>query len=731
MVHHSGNMKQGNIIIKKAPVKIQSKISIEKTAFFEKSLFLVILILILTFIAFYPSLTNDFIRTWDDDQYVISNQSIQNLNQSSLKEIFITPVNGSYEPLPMLTFAAEYKIFGLNPFIFHLSNLLLHLLCTLLVFQILRLLKLNPLYAAIGAIIFGVHPMHVESVAWIAERKELLYSLFFLTSIIAYINYLNSQKNKLVLFLLSLFLFILALFSKITAVTLPLSLLLIDYYLERPFQSKVFIEKIPFFIFSLAFGIAEIIMFQRQNIFHATEMISIPDQIFLGFYALSVYIIKFFLPLKLSAIYPWLNAPGHALPYPDYISPLFILLLGFLIYLATRKNRAILFGSLFFLVNIILMFQIQILTQGIGLLADRFTYIPYIGLLFIVVWTIEKLVKNKKSIKYIPVLFMAIVITVFITQTFNRCKIWANGVTLWSDVIKKYPDEIITQYYYRSIEYGYLRQPEKAIDDCTRAIELKSDYKEAYYNRGNEYENLKQWDKAIADYTKAIEIDPDYETAYSNRGNSYGNLGQWNKAKADYSKAIEIDPGYKVAYVNLGAAYGNLGQWDKAIAEYSKAIGLDPDYKEVYLDRGFAFGRLGQPDKALDDYSKAIEIDPNNKESYFTRGNEYLNLKQWDKAISDYTKAIGIDPGYEAAYSNRGIAYGNLKQWDKAIEDFTKATEINPDNETSYSNRGFAYGNLQQWDKAISDYSKALALNPNFTIAYNNREIAYKNLKKQ
>ena len=200
----------------------------------------------------------------------------------------------------MLTFAAEYKIFGLNSFIFHLSNLLLHLLCTLLVFQILRLLKLNPLYAAIGAIIFGVHPMHVESVAWIAERKELLYSLFFLTSIIVYINYLNSQKNKLILFLLSLFLFILALFSKITAVTLPLSLLLFDYYLERPFKSKVFIEKIPFFIFSLIFGIAEIIIFQRQGILKATEIISIPDQVFMGFYALSAYIIKFFITISIK-----------------------------------------------------------------------------------------------------------------------------------------------------------------------------------------------------------------------------------------------------------------------------------------------------------------------------------------------------------------------------------------------------------------------------------------------
>ncbi len=642
---------------KKSQRDFDPKLVDQKKSVLERPLFLTILILILTFIAFFPSLQNGFIPTWDDGAYIINNQTIHNLNPSSLKEMFTISVASSYVPLPLLTFAIEYKIFGLNPFIFHLTNLLLHLLCTFLVFRILRMLKLNPTYAAIGALIFGVHPMHVESVAWITERKDLLYSLFYLSSITVYIHYLNSDKKRVLLMLLSFILFILALFSKITAATLPLSLMLIDYYLERPFKSKVLIEKIPFFSLALIFGIAEIIMLQKQGALTTPGFISISDQVFMGFYALSAYIIKFFTPFHLSAIYPWLSAPGRALPFLYYISPLFIVLLGFLVYRATKKNRAFLFGSLFFLVNIILMFQAQILTQGIGFLADRFAYLPYLGICFLTGWSCEQLIRNKKELKQLVLGVLFFIILIFTAITFNRNKIWENDFTLWNDAIEKYPDEVYKSYANRGIAFTSLGQWNNAINDFNRVIEMDPKYGWGYSDRGVAYQNTNQWDKSIDDFSKAIEIDSDNLDAYAGRGVSYGVLGQMDKAIADFSRTIQINPKYTKGYSNRGVTYANLGYPDKAIADYSKAIELDPGYRDAYTNRSIAYGKLNQWDKAIADGVRAIKIDPENAGLYDKIGYYYLGKGDLDQAEEQFRKSLNIDVRTFDAYLGLAFIY--------------------------------------------------------------------------
>jgi tetratricopeptide (TPR) repeat protein len=628
---------------KRSPQNVKSRSVDLKQSIIDKPVFLAILILALTFVTFLPSLKNGFISTWDDSAYILNNRYVQNLTPNTLKEIFTTPVASSYVPLPILTFALEYKVFGLNPTIFHLSSILLHLLCTLLVFQLLRMLKLNVLYAAVGALLFGIHPMHVESVAWIAEMKDLLCTLFCLISIVLYIKYIGAQKNKLVFFLLSLFLFILALFSKIAAVTLPLSLLLIDYYLERPFKSKVLVEKVPYFLISLLFGLAEIVMLQRQGALKVTEITSITDQVFLGFYALSSYIIKFVVPFQLSAIYPWVSAPGHALPVLYYISPLFILLLGFLIYLTLKKNRAVLFGSMFFLVNIILMFQAQILTQGIGFLADRFSYMPYLGICFIVGWSCERIALNKKELNKIIVGGVLFIILLFTVISFNRNKVWENDFTLWNDVIEKYPDNIYKSYANRGIAYSSLEQWNNAITDFTRVIDMDPKYDWGYIDRGVAYQHTGQWGKSVDDFSTAIEINKEAFDAYAGRAVTYGVLGQYDKALADFSETIKIDPKYSKGYSNRGLTYANLGYLDMAISDYTKAIELDPQFKDAWSNRSIAYGKLSQWDNAISDGLKAIHFDQNNAGLYDKIGYFYLARGDLDQSESEFRKSINIE----------------------------------------------------------------------------------------
>jgi tetratricopeptide (TPR) repeat protein len=614
----------------KEPVNIQKrtdqskKLLQHKQDFFHKRLVLLIIILIITFIAFLPSLSNQFIKTWDDNVYVTENPLITHLNWESIKGFFTTPKNGTYVPVPLLSWALEFKLFGLNPFPYHLNNLLIHLLCTSLVFYFLILLRLPVMYSALGALLFGIHPMHVESVAWVTERKDLLFSMFYLGSLITYIKYIFSENRKTIYFLLTLFFFAFSLFSKIQAVSLPLCLLLLDYWFNRPLKLKLLWEKIPFFVLSLGFGLTGYFILQHLQVIDIHDKFTLPERILLGLYSLSAYIVKLIVPLHLSAYYPYPVTPGKALPVLYYLNPIFLLSIAVLIFLTTHKTRAIVFGVLFFLFNV--MFLLQIVRAGQAYQADRFTYISYIGLLFLAVWVARKFAVRNKSSQMV-ITGLALVVTIFFfSNTYARCKDWKDSITLWNDVIEKFPQKIPT----------------------------------AYSNRGVSYSDLGQSDKAIADFSEAIEIDPKFRDAYASRGNAYGNLGQWNKEIADCSRAIEIDPKCVIAYSDRGIAYCNLGQWDKAITDFSRAIVIDPNYIKAYSNRGVAYGNLGQWNKEITDCSKAIEIDPNHAKAYYNRGVAYSNLGQWDMAIADYSRAIKIDPNYTKAYSNRDVAYRKL-----------------------------------------------------------------------
>ncbi len=520
----------------------------KKESLFENPVFLVILILLLTFITFLPSLKNGFIATWDDSPYLLDNPIIRQLNFASIKAMFVNQVNVSYVPLPLLSFAIEYHFFGFAPIPFHVTNLILHLGCTCLVFYFFRLLKLDNIYAALGALLFGIHPMHVESVAWITERKDLLYSLFYLSSMIFYILNILRNERSWKLISLSILFFILALFSKIQAVTLPLSLLLIDYYFQRPLKLKLIIEKIPLFFLSFIIGMVGILIINKQIGFQINESSPFYQRIFLGLFALSAYLLKFLAPFYLSAIYPIPFSSNQTLPLIYYLSPLFLLLVGYGVYKSAKDTKAIIFGSLFFLFNII--FLLQFIGAGVTYLADRYSYIPYIGLSFILAWTVEQAVK--KSYKYKPhlVFSMFTLCTIFIFLTFNRCQVW-EGVQLWNDVIKKYPE-----------------------------------YPTGYNNRGLEYQKLGQMDRAIDDFTKTLEIDPNNFKAYANRAITYGDMGQWDKQVDDCSKSIEINPNNQTTYSNRGLAYENLGDWESAIKDYTIVLKYNPNTKEAYLNRG-------------------------------------------------------------------------------------------------------------------------------------------------
>ena len=348
-----------------------------------KIMLLLLGILLLTFIVFWPSLQNGF-TNWDDTYYVTQNTLIKSLSFEHLKDIFTTSERSLYHPFTMLSFALNYQIAELNPFTYHFTNLLFHLINTFLVFYFIYLISEKQIGTAlITAVLFGIHPMHVESVAWVSERKDVLFTCFFLAAASTYWHYISSGKSKTYVF--ALLLFLASLLSKATAVTLPLVLLLLDYYKGRKLNMQLIIEKIPFFILSIIFGLLTI-KYQSQGAIGDLDDFSALERIMFASYGFVMYALKFLLPFNLSAFYPY--PATENMPILFKIAPLLAVIMLALAAFSLKKTKVIAFGLTFYAFTVFL--TLQFISVGGAVMADRYTYVPYIGLSFIIAYYLNK-----------------------------------------------------------------------------------------------------------------------------------------------------------------------------------------------------------------------------------------------------------------------------------------------------------------------------------------------------
>ena len=340
-------------------------------------------VLALTFFCFLPVLRCGF-TNWDDPKYLLENNLVKYLSWANIKEIFfdIDLKGRSYVPLSQVTFALEHHFFRLDPMVYHLDNLLLHLFNTALVFWLVWLLCRKTDVSIITSLLFGIHPMHVESVAWITERKDVLYTFFYLLTTITYLLYARPHRYKWVFYFLSAMFFALSLLSKSMAVTLPVVLLLIDYLKRRKPNIPMFLDKIPFFAMAFAWGIVTIIKAQATQSIAGGEAFSWIERALFAFNGILFYFYKLFAPVHLSCFYPYPNLIDGHLPLIYYLAPVLISLLGFLVYRSVAYTRSVVFGTLFFLVTVSIV--LQFFPVGPNLVTDRYTYVSYIGWFFII-----------------------------------------------------------------------------------------------------------------------------------------------------------------------------------------------------------------------------------------------------------------------------------------------------------------------------------------------------------
>ena len=618
---------------------MSKKKSVTAVADEKKNLPLTIgILLLISFIVFSPALSNEFVN-WDDFAYIVDNPLIRDLSFKNIAHVFNfqTHVVGNYHPLTVLTYMIEYKFVGLKPMLYHFDNLLLHLLNIVLVAAIVWKLSKHYWTTVIAAALFALHPMHVESVVWAAERKDVLYTLFFLLSIYTYLKYLATEKKQIVFFIACLLFFLLSILSKGQAVVLPMVLVLIDYWYSRGISKKTILEKIPFFALSLFFGLlatqaqASSLTAERLQIFGLT------DRIFFAAYNLLAYPFKLIYPFELACFYGYPLKSEMTMYY--LALPAILLLLGF-IFWKFRKDKVILFGLLFFLFTISIV--IQLLPIGNAIIADRYTYVPYIGLFFMIGELINRFIQKNQRAKANVLTAIVIILFVFAIKSYAQSLTWKSSETIWLQVLKVNPKEPIAQN-----------------------------------NIGAYYLGKGQTDKALKHLLDGVTNGDNYQELfkmYNNLGSAYKNMNQFDQAVLAYNKAIELQPGFPDAIFGRGLTYTDLKKYDAAIADFTTILKEDPNNANAYYSRGLAHRGKNDIDAAITDYQQAIQTNPNYAQAYTNLGNIYFMQQKLPEAITYYTKSLNIVAD-GTTYLNRSKANFMSGRKDEALRDYRMAEQ--------------------------------------------------------
>jgi protein O-mannosyl-transferase len=621
-------------------------------------------ILLATVLVYVPSFKGAFV--WDDSKYIQDNPLITSID---LKALFSKYVMGNYHPFTMLGYAIQYLFFGLSPVAYHVVNLLIHLSNVALAYYAILYLTNNNKVAIISSLFFGIHPMHVESVAWISELKDLLYTFFFLAAYILYLRYMKQQSKRLYYF--SIVLFLCSLLSKGMAVSLPVVLLLTDYFLGRKTTRQTVMEKIPFFVLALVFGIIAVYAQKSSEAIQDIAKFSVLQRVIFACYGFVTYLVKLVFPVHLSAFYPYPIKTGESLPAYYYLYPLALLLVAGLVLYSIRFSKKVFFGIGFFAATVFLV--LQLLPVGDAVMADRYSYVPSLGIFYLAgegfIWLWNR---NKKTLAFALTSLFTIF---FAIQTYSRCHIWENGVTLWTDVIDKYPN-VAVAYNNRGGTLINEKRYEEAISDFTRAIEIRPDYYDAYNNRGLLFFDTQKNEEALKDFNKAIELQPTHAEVYSNRGLLMMQFNRYKEALSDFDKAIQLQPTYSQAYYNRGLLATNEGRTDQAFKDYEMALKLNPAYAEAYVNMGVLLHQQNKLEEALTEYNKALTLNPANPQVYYNIGLIMMTKKKYQESIVNFSKAIEIQNDYPSAYYNRGLTEIYLQNKDAACRDFGTAQKL-------------------------------------------------------
>jgi protein O-mannosyl-transferase len=570
--------------------------------------FILVIALALTFAVYFKFLFYGHI-SWDDPEMVFRNRAVRDMD---LKTLFTGHFVGNYIPVTMLVHALGWLLFDSNDAGHHFINILLHLLNGVLTYIIARRLFKNNLFANITTIIFLLHPMQIESVGWIGELKNVLSSTFYLAAIICYLGFTESKKQKQYLF--TLLFFTLGCLSKSSVVVLPLSLICFDIYREKNFSFRFLVNKIPFLILSVLFGLINLKTQSADLFINYSHAFPYHERLGYAGFAIAKYIITFIFPFNLSVLYPY---PQKTLVTMLTGYCIVAVILFFLLYLFKRKSWPLMALILLCVINLILV--LQFIPFGEVLYADRYMYLPLIFFSLLFLSFIQKLKIEPKFLQYV-------FIAVFSVMSFLRVGVWKSGVELYSDILKKFPDSFVALNSLGT-ELMFSNQDDKALHYLNKAVAAAPKNYKGYYNRGLLLLKSNKPEAAIKSFNQSLEI-YNYPKAYVGRAAAYYALRDLPKAMNDAAYVLQTDPGNTKARFVLANCYNDLNKLDEAMDQYNQCIRINSEDPDFYFKRAIVFGKKQDFLNCLGDLNLCIEFNPAYFEAYYWRGVAKVNLRQ-------------------------------------------------------------------------------------------------------
>jgi len=568
----------------------------------------------ITFLVYIPALSAGFVN-WDDQRYVYENGLIRSIDLEFIKTIFSTIQVSNFHPITMLSYAVDFALWGDNPFGYHLENVVVHSVNTFLAGLLgarlveARGFKGPSVFAAAlsTALLFGLHPMHVESVAWISEKKDVLSGLFFLLSLLAYLRY--SKKRTFPAYALCFALFILALLSKPMAVTLPAVLIIIDFFPLERFKKESFwktvAEKIPFFAASIIVAALTVFAQQGSGALRSLETDPMGLRILTAFRGFIFYLVKLVFPSNLAPYYP--HPLERTIANYQYWGAIVIFAAITVAAVYARKKGKGAFPAAWAFFVVTLLPVIGLVQVGRQAAADRYIYIPAIALFALAGAALARLVQKNRTALYPAIAATAVVSIIFSVLTIKQTGVWKDSITLWSHEIKVYPMTVPMAYNSRGQALHAKGEPEKAIEDYSAAIALNPFDPFPYNNRAFAYEDTGRDALAIEDYSKAISLDPAFFNARNNRGIAFGKAGRLAEAADDFTAALRIDPSSSSAYLNRGFAFMGMERFDEALADFTKADAISPGNPVIAYNMGLVYLKLKETDRAQGFFRRAAE----------------------------------------------------------------------------------------------------------------------------
>jgi len=595
---------------------------------------------------------------YDDNLYVTGCVQTRNgLNWDNVGWAFTTGAASNWHPLTWLSYMLDVSLFGDKPGPMHLENAVWHAVNSVLLFLLLRMTTGAMGRSAFVAALFALHPLHVESVAWIAERKDVLSTFFWFLTTLAYVQYV--RRPGVVRYLLVLLPYGLGLLAKPMLVTLPATLMLLDLWPLGRYESaekwplravRLFVEKLPLFILAAASSVATIIAQHGGKSMTTLDVLPFAQRLANASISYVVYLVKTAWPANLAPFYPH---PGPAISYPTAALCAFLLLSATIAVLVViRRAPYVAVGWLWYLGTLLPV--IGIIQVGAQAMADRYTYVPLIGIFMVIAWGGYDLViaftppRRKIAAQWAIKGMALLVLHVFGIAAVVQTRHWSDSISLFRHTLRVTKNNHLA-HKNLGVALADKKHFKEAMEEYVKAIRIKPNDPDLYYNMANALSELQRSEEAVEYYRKAIEINADHLNAHYNLGNTLAHMGRFGEAAAQYRETLRIEPNHTGALVNMGNTMAMNKHLDEAEKYYQQALRLEPGNQESLSNLGNVYAEQGRTGEAIAQYRRAVQNDPRDVQSYNNMAQTLIKAGRFTEAAEALDHVVRLDPGNAAA----------------------------------------------------------------------------------